>query len=924
MEWVNISKKVVVVVIIIAFMLLLSNPVVAQGEVSGTSPPSTGDWIISDTTYVFNETIILNGSLIVTSDANLTLDHVTLLFNCSYDGEFNITVQSGGSLNITYSTISSVDIYRYFISIKLGAHFYLSNSYLKNGGYSSDNNGMYSGLYVSAANAKIINNTIEDFYYGLSLDNAHNAIITGNTINNTKHGIYITDSNNVTIKQNTILNSEQNGIYPIRSNELLIGYNTIVESREGIWLDNAHNSTIIGNVVHNQTYGMNIWHVRNSRFLYNEFYYSTSYGWPIWDSFDNVFIGNKIHDTPRGVHFWSSANNLFYFNMFYNNTIHVSFSDYSSINSWDNGTFGNYWDDYNGTDSDGDGIGDTPYVLNDNNTDHKPLLYPYAEYTLPPEISDVQWWPERPFSNECVTVSAIITDKTGVDFVGLEYRTDGSWILVEMQLISDNNYTANIPAFSATTVVHFRIRANDSWGNLAITEEFSYTVADVEAPIIESVNFTPKAPLSNEPVVVSAKVTDDGEIDKVVLYYNVSDVMHIVEMTYTQNHYQGTIPEHPEGTYVSFKIFANDTTGKYSYSKVFNYVVQDITPPQIYNITWYPESPLPNESVAVNVTVVDSVAVDSVVLHYWYNGNEGDTLKMSLLTDNIYTVEIPAYSENTTVYFRIIANDTSGNTNMSGIFSYTVKDVIGPSITNVVWLPQEPLPSDILTINATVYDPSGVDYVMLWYNLTTPEGKTINMSHVTDNLYSASITGLVEGKYLYFKVIAIDSYGNTNETQLYSVLILDITPSTIVVSWSPEEPNPDDTVEVTAEVYDSSDISEVILSYGVNDSWTNVTMTIGDDGKYHATIPAYPEDTVVEFKVYATDVFGNTNVSDTYSYKVRGLSITPGDGTYTPSSTTGNEWFLVATGIAGVGTVGVIGYLVKKKQFFSKRKPIVL
>ena len=44
---------------------------------------------------------------------------------------------------------------------------------------------------------------------------------------------------------------------------------------------------------------------------------------------------------------------------------------------WDNGSVGNYWIDYNGTDANYNGIGDAPYVLNDVNTDHFPLMYPY-------------------------------------------------------------------------------------------------------------------------------------------------------------------------------------------------------------------------------------------------------------------------------------------------------------------------------------------------------------------------------------------------------------------------------------------------------------------------------------------------------------------------------------------------------------------
>lgn len=55
----------------------------------------------------------------------------------------------------------------------------------------------------------------------------------------------------------------------------------------------------------------------------------------------------------------------------------MSIDELSTNNTWDNGWEGNYWSDHNGTDSNGDGISDTPHIINVNNTDNYPLMNRY-------------------------------------------------------------------------------------------------------------------------------------------------------------------------------------------------------------------------------------------------------------------------------------------------------------------------------------------------------------------------------------------------------------------------------------------------------------------------------------------------------------------------------------------------------------------
>ncbi|MDH5690988.1 MAG: pectinesterase family protein, partial [Candidatus Bathyarchaeota archaeon] len=134
------------------------------------------------------------------------------------------------------------------------------------------------------------------------------------------------------------------------------------------------NATVSDNVFHNNYWGIGSFYfsdVENTTTISNNIFTFNDEGVAFGDAYDvsvsayhNDFINNSIQARGAGI----------------------------AASTWDDGypSGGNYWSNYNGTDlysgqyqnvSGCDEIGDMPYVLNLNHTDHYPLMRPY-QYML--------------------------------------------------------------------------------------------------------------------------------------------------------------------------------------------------------------------------------------------------------------------------------------------------------------------------------------------------------------------------------------------------------------------------------------------------------------------------------------------------------------------------------------------------------------
>jgi len=219
-------------------------------------------------------------------------------------------------------------------------------------------------------NCTIVNNSMTGVGVSLGGDLTHWTTHTmeGNTVNG-RPMYYIKNRVQNIIRSNYLSSNQMNGISLSQSSRNTLTGNRIVNSSvNGIDLSYSDNNTVSQNTISGNACGIAVFRSSLNKINMNNVSSNSGKGIQLWSSYNEIYLNNFMDNDPNAdtysspVNNWSSTSRLYY-------TYHgENLTNY----------LGNYWDDYEGPDTDADGIGDAFYEIT-GDRDEYPLMQPIGE-----------------------------------------------------------------------------------------------------------------------------------------------------------------------------------------------------------------------------------------------------------------------------------------------------------------------------------------------------------------------------------------------------------------------------------------------------------------------------------------------------------------------------------------------------------------
>ena len=374
------------------------------------------------------------------------------------------------------------------------------------------------GIRIKAHNVTVSGFTIQNYDVGVLVSNdesrpsypSANCSIQGNKLLNGNYGIWVDGGIGFNFTNNEVFNNKYKGIflYPTATDGIIVGNKV---SGNYIGISGGDNITIAGNNIFSNNAGISIGlcsqiNIYGNNVTDNE---GTGIGLGQYCDhatvYENNITGNSVGIELAGFHrpgnerwalpflkeYYLSLNfsyNTVYMNNFVDNSVQalsvfptdsgpggpVSFD----VVSWDNGAIGNFWSEYqskysNATEIGRSGIGNIPYIIDANNTDHYPLMAPVDNSAPTINVLSPQ---NKDYTTNSISLNFTTNERTSQ----IVYSLDGQ----QNVTVASNTTLTGLEA----GLHNITIYAKDIFGNIRTSETITFNVPETFPIIIVAVS----------------------------------------------------------------------------------------------------------------------------------------------------------------------------------------------------------------------------------------------------------------------------------------------------------------------------------------------------------------------------------------------------------------------------------------------------
>jgi parallel beta-helix repeat protein len=388
-----------------------------------------------------------------------------------------IYIRADGSVDPPTAPITTVDNVTYAFTYNIYDSIVVErdNITIDGNGYTLQGSGSGEGVVLNKSNNVTIRDmSIKAFDCAIHVEASSNIIISRNNLTNNMAGINVNGSNYNIISENSITAAYIYGIGILYSLNNIIFNNSIVNNGfvgVALALGSQYNNISENDIARNE-YGIEL----------------------LLDSHNNIVFGNNLARNQYATSFLASSNNVIHHNDFVKNDAQIDISLYSYNNIWDDGypSGGNYWSDYTGIDADSDGIGDTPYIIDESNIDRYPLMNPYgAPPTFYLTITSTGGGTTDPVvgTYEFAYDSTVnVTATPNANYILDYWELDGSYVesVNPIQILMDDDHTLNavfLLSIGATLYIQpqaLNLEGIGKWVSAYIEFPEGYNITDID------------------------------------------------------------------------------------------------------------------------------------------------------------------------------------------------------------------------------------------------------------------------------------------------------------------------------------------------------------------------------------------------------------------------------------------------------------